>query len=679
MKQLLTAVLALIVCLGTSTKAGGNSLSYRSGNEVFIRSVIPIKGLPEEGANALCIDGDILYCGAGSKIYAVDVSEPLSPKPLSCVEIYGKVRQMTVQDGVLYASCRESGAWTIDVSNPSAIRIITRFDTVELATGIEVAGNVLFLATRQNGVECVDVSDPARPVHIRMEKTPESQSVTYCNGYLYSGEWGAHCISVIDARDMAELKTLGTVNLQGYGDGVWTWGKYLYAATGHHASTPGLELEERRGKGHGLEIFDISNPETPSFVSRVSFDTFYKVSNDYWTPRPCSDGAYVVVADTFNGVYVVDTHNPSQPEIIARKQFQDDKGNETAVTSLAIGNGVVYVSVAGCGYYVLDCPAVFPCIKDKGRAPENVSYRYPYETSSDSHFFAWKPEEVSPVRGLAVHGNILYVAHSYGGLSILRKGCKKPVLIGKGPMAFAGDVKVTGDILWVAEGFDGLAAYKIGRGARLTFIARYKDFFKHGPNAACVWVFTPSEDVVAASMRLGNYYLDVSNLPKIRFKSFFSGGAGWDKFYSDRADSKGWYPATRHKQGLYWVNVNDDPMERVKDEGLIPSLTDGVCLYRDDRFLSTAGGRITVFSSDEIGQKKTGAGERFKGMPVWDGGDRLGLTYRMKKQISLVDISDIDSPHLLWQEETTGYPETGVFWCGKLVVPCGYQGLLIEK
>ena len=66
-------------------------------------------------------------------------------------------------------------------------------------------------------------------------------------------------------------------------------------------------------------------------------------------------------------------------------------------------------------------------------------------------------------------------------------------------------------------------------------------------------------------------------------------------------------------------------------------------------------------------------------MPVWDGGDRLGLTYRMKKQISLVDISDIDSPHLLWQEETTGYPETGVFWCGKLVVPCGYQGLLIEK
>ncbi|MBP5539553.1 MAG: hypothetical protein J6X69_07015 [Bacteroidales bacterium] len=648
-------------------------------DQAFIRNVIPMKGLPEEGANALCIDGDVLYCGAGNKIYSVDVSEPLSPKPLSSVEIYGKVRQMTVQDGVLYASCRESGAWTIDVSNPSALNIITRFDTVELATGIEVAGDVLFLATRQNGVECVDVSDPARPVHIRMEKTPESQSVTYCNGYLYSGEWGAHCISVIDARDMAEFKTLGTVNLQGYGDGVRTWGKYLYAATGHHASTPGLDLEERKGKGHGLEIFDISDPEKPIFVSRVSFDRFYKVSNDYWTPRPCSDGAYVVVADTFNGIYVVDTHDPSRPEIIARQQFQDGKGQEAAVTSLAIGKGVVYVSVAGCGFYVLNCPAVFPCVTDKGKSPENVLYRYPYETTADSRFLAWKPKEVSPVRGLAVHEDVLYVAHSYGGLSILRKGKKGLEQLGKGPMAFAGDVKVTGDTLWVAEGFDGLAAYKIGRGSKLTFIARYKDFFKHGHNAACVWVFTPSDKVVAASMRLGNYYLDVSHLPEIRFKSFFSGGAGWDKFYSDKADSKGWYPATRHKQGLFWVNVNDNPMERVKDDGLIPSLTDGVCLYKDDKFLSSVGGKITIFSSDEIGKKKTGAGEGFKGMPVWDGGDRLGLTYRMKKMISLVDISEAESPQLLWQEETSGYPETAVFWCGKLAVPCGYQGLLIEK
>lgn len=646
----------------------------------LIRRVIPMTGLPKDGANALCIDGNILYCGAGNKIYAVDVSEPLSPRPLSNVEIYGKVRQMTVKDGVLYAACRESGAWTIDVSDPSAISIITRFDTVELATGVEVAGNVLFLATRQNGVECVDVSDPAHPVHIRMEKTPESQSVTYRDGYLYSGEWGAHCISVIDARDMSKLKTIGAVNLQGYGDGLWTWGKYLYAATGHHSSSPDLPAEERKGRGHGLEIFDISDPERPSFVSRVSFDTFYKVSNDYWTPRPCSDGAYVVVADTFNGIYVVNTRQPAEPEIIARRQFQDEKVQEAAVTSLAIGNGAVYVSVAsGCGFYMLECPDIFPCVTDKGKAPENIAYRYPYETSASSHFLAWKPGEVSPVRGLAAHGNVLYVAHSYGGLSILRKGCKGPKLIGKGPMKYAGDVKVTGDILWVAEGFDGLAAYKIGREAKLTFIARYNDFMEHGPNAACQWVFVPGDGVVAANLRLGNYYLDVSHLPEIRFKSFFSGGAGWDKFYSDKADSKGWYPATRHKQGLFWVNINDDPMKRIKDDGLIPSLTDGVCSYKEDQFISSAGGKITVFSSGQIGQKKSGAGEGFKGMPVWDGDARLGLTYRMKKQISLVDISDVETPKLLWREETSGYPETGTFWCGKFVVPCGYQGLLIEK
>ena len=676
MKRILS-LLVILVLLAPALARAQDAENFRGE---FVRSVMPLEGVPRDGANALFLLGDILFCGAGNTIYAVDVSSPLAPKTLSSVEIYGRVRQMTASGGFLYAACRESGAWVFDISDPRNIRTLTRFDTVELATGIDVAGDVLFLGTRQNGVECVDVSDPAHPEHIRMEKTPESQSVTYRDGYLYSGEWGAHRVSVIDAHDMSTLKTLRTVNLQGYGDGVWTCGKYLYAATGHHSSKPGLSAEEARGKGHGVEIFDISDPERPTFVSRVDFNSYYKVSPDYWTPRPCSGGAFLAVADTFNGLYVLDTRDPSAPETISRVQFKDGKGMQAAVTSLAIGNGVIYVSVSeDCGFYVLECPQAYPCSDEKGVPPVNASYRYPYDTAPDSHFAAWKPEKVSPVRGLAVHKDILYVAHSYGGLSILRKGRKGPELIGRGPMAFAGDVKVRGDILWVAEGFEGLAAYRIGRGAKLTFIARYKDFFHHGPHAACLWIFCPSDNVVAASGRLGNYYLDVSKLPEIRYKAFFSGGAGWDKYYCDSADSKGWYPATRHRQGLLWVNVNDEKMQRIKDGGLVPSLTDGVCRYKDDKFLSSAGGKITVFSSDEIGRKKTGAGEGLKGMPVWDGGDRLGLTFRIRKQVSLIDISDVASPRLLWREETTGYPETGVFWCGKLAIPCGYQGLLIEK
>ena len=186
----------------------------------FVGRNFSVEGIPQRQVNALCTDGDFLYAGAGDQIYSIDISEPLQPKVLSSTRVYGLIRQMVVQNGTLFASARESGCWIVDVSDPRHISLITRYETVELSTGIEVAGNVLFLGTRQNGVECVDVSDVRHPVHIRMEKTGESQSVCYKDGILYSGEWGPHCVTVIDASDMSALKTLGTVDLQGFGDGV---------------------------------------------------------------------------------------------------------------------------------------------------------------------------------------------------------------------------------------------------------------------------------------------------------------------------------------------------------------------------------------------------------------------------------------------------------------------------
>lgn len=659
----------------------GEVLENYSGQ--FVKEVIHIEGIKNEGANAMCIDGDILYCGAGRYIYALDISsDPLKPVVLSSVEIYGLVRQMTVQNGILYAACRESGAWIIDVSDPKSIKIITRFDTVELATGIEVAGDVLFLGTRQNGVECVDVSDPANPVHIRMEKTHESQSVTYRDGILYSGEWGAHCVSVIDAHDMANLKTLKTVNLQGHGDGVWTYGNYLYVATGHHLSDKSLPFKDRLGNGHGMEIFDISDPKNPKHISRIGFDNCYVRSNDFWTPRPCSGGKFVAVADTYNGLYVVDARDPQNLSILSRMSFiRDDNGKPAAVTSLAIGKGVIYISVSNSfGFYALKCPEVYTDVKEKGTPPVNANYRFDYPTSKTSKFRAWKPESQAPVRGVAVKDNILYAACSYGGMAILRQGKKGYVeYLGNGPMKFAGDVKVCGDLLWVAEGFEGLAVYKIGEGASLTFISRYTWFFKDGPNAVCQWVFTPTDNMVAVGTRTGEYYyLDVSDLHKIRYRGYLGMGPGWDKYLSNRADSKGWYPATRHRVGLMWINLNDEKLVETQDESLIPSLTDGVCLFRDDKFLTCSDGYIYVYRSD-FSAYKYGESREFYGMPTWDGNKKLALTYRINKEISMADVKADVEPLLLWKEKTSGYPETPVFWNGKLAVPCGYQGLLIEK
>ena len=235
---------------------------------------------------AVCLDGARLYAGGGTDFYVFDVSSPLTPKMLGRVSGLGSVRQIAVRNGMAYVSARENALWIVDATDPSHPRIRSRFDCCELATGVDVAGDVVFLGQRQNGVEFIDVSDPDHPAHIAMRKTDESQSVKYRNGYLYSGDWGSGKLTVFDAHDMRNIRQVAYEDLHGYGDGVWLKGNYLYAATGHHAKhrdistlpmkgVDSVELRRRgrggpgAGCGHGLDIFDVSNPAAPKHVGRA--------------------------------------------------------------------------------------------------------------------------------------------------------------------------------------------------------------------------------------------------------------------------------------------------------------------------------------------------------------------------------------------------------------------------
>ena len=682
MKRLLLLLLGVLLC--ASANAQQQIVENFKGQ--FIGRSFAVEGIPERHVNALCTDGDYLYAGVADEIYSIDITDPLKPRVLSKVKVYGLIRQMVVQNGTLFASARESGCWIVDVSSPDNIRLITRYDTVELATGIDVAGDVLFLGTRQNGVEFVDVTDVRHPVHIRMEKTGESQSVCYRDGILYSGDWGTHCVTVIDARDMSALKTLRTVNLQGYGDGVRICGDYLYVSTGHHLVAPGISKEDRHGRGHGVEIFDIKNPENPVFVSRTSFDRAFSQYNDYWSPRPCSDGKYIICADTVNGLYVVDSSNPEKPEVISRVHYLSDSGRDLPVNSIAVAKGVVFASVWNqFGLVAFECPEAYPTAVEKGDGPRNASYRFPYTTPSDSHFKAWKPECGAPVRGVAVKDDLMFAACSYGGLAILKMS-KKGVIskVGEGKMPFAEDVKVRGNRLYVAEGLDGLAVYEIGKCGALKELARFKDFKKDGPMAHCLWVYVPDDKWIVASTRNGgNYYLSMEKFPEITFEAQIGSGPGWDKFSCNDADSRRMYPSTRHSKGVFWVDLNKRPLEEVLDNGFKPTLYDGVCRYKADSFITVVKGKIFIYSSGEMGEKREPVAdmkdEDFRGFPVWDGGKRLLLTCRIRREIRLVDFSDEKKPRVLWMEKTSGHPETSTVWKGKFAVPCGYQGLLVEK
>lgn len=639
----------------------------------LLGEVREVEGVGKEYVKSVYLKGNTLYCGAGHSVYALDAAEAMSPKLLSSYEIYGYVRQIVVQGNYLYAACRESGVWILDVSDPLNMQLVSRYDPVELATGIDVAGDVMFLACRQNGVEIVDVSNPARPAHIRHVKTSESQSVFYSDGILYSGEWADSWVTTIDVSDVSDVKILNTSPLQGYGDGVWTYGNYLYAATGHHSRSGKVS---KAGDGHGLEIFDISDKTAPRHISRVDFAKIYSSYPDYWTVRPANKGKYVVCADTFNGLYVVDARRPSKPIIASRFTATDRDGKALPITSVAIGNGVIYATVhQELGLVAIKCPKIKPVERDRGMLPANASYRYPYTTSGDSHFVSWKPSGRVPVRGVAVKDSLIFAACTYDGLAILKLDDNgEPVQIGRGPMDYASDVAICGDRLVVAEGFGGVAVYNIGE--ELTELARFNEFNFDGSHGLCFWVFAPDNEHIVAATRYHGYYYFTKDL---KYNGQAGRGPGWDKYVPDAADSDGWYPRIQHNAGVFWVNVNDVIVGEKKDAGFKPTLFDGVCAYKGDSFITCTKGKMYVYSHCDAGVAKAGVGANLYGAPAWDCGVRLGLTARIARSISMADISDDKAPKVLWVESCEGFPEIATFSKGRFLVPCGYQGLLIEK
>ena len=67
------------------------------------------------------------------------------------------------------------------------------------------------------------------------------------------------------------------------------------------------------------------------------------------------------------------------------------------------------------------------------------------------------------------------------------------------------------------------------------------------------------------------------------------------------------------------------------------------------------------------------------GSPVWDGKETLAINFRHGRVVRKVHIPSVEDAKLIWQEILEGYPDRAVFWDGKMVVPGGYQGILIEK
>jgi len=110
--------------------------------------------------------------------------------------------------------------------------------------------------------------------------------------------------------------------------------------------------------------------------------------------------------------------------------------------------------------------------------------------------------------------------------------------------------------------------------------------------------------------------------------------------------------------------------------------TDGACAL-GDKLLIVKRGKYALLDPNE---RRTVSdlpaygvdGLRFGGRPSV-GGNVLAVSSRHQRLVWVLDIADIKRPRLKRQYSLPGHPGACAFWKDRVVVPAGYQGLLLER
>jgi hypothetical protein len=681
---------------------------------------IPFRKVPgTAGTMSLEIASGKLYALEDNGLSVFDLSDPKKPRRLGHVGGMGNVRQLRISGKTAFLSSRQCGLWAVDVSDDANPKIISNFDGVEMATGLDVAGNVAFLGNRVYGIQCVDVSDPAQMRHLSSLRTDESQSVYYRNGLLLSGDWAGGEVTVIDVSNLLAPKAVSTIALDGYGDGLCMRGDILFASTGQHKKSGPPEL--RQGAGHGLDLFDVSNPGKPVKLSRVDFPAIYFGPCDYWTPRV--SGTHCFAADTVNGVFLVDVSDLKNPKIVGNlilpkrdpenpkiavpyKQITDPKIPQgDPVSSIAVGEGVLYIAGNFTGLYIAEFPGIAkPVPRDFGTLTKLPAKPFDHH---EKGFISSGAQLTNPTRAVALNGDIAYTANVWEGVKIYRLAEGKIEPIGRANIPYAADVKRSGDRLYVAEGQNGIGVYMIVSDTELKEISRFKKLDATINFAQFVWAFDGHDVIAASSGSTCVAFIDFSDLANPKMVLNQHGGSLVYNNYGGQSLVKNkYFGFSRTFGGIQLFEIGTGSAKLVWEDTFPMCSQTGTLAAFDGEFLVMRGGGYAFVDPEKpVGVRDlkrypfpTSAGlpadipdgsaisravfpkSEFEGqVNVDESTSRVAIANRMFKNIRVYDFSDREHPNLLKSAELNANPNVPAFWKGRVVLPGGYSGLLLEQ
>jgi hypothetical protein len=430
-----------------------------------------------------------------------------------------------------------------------------------------------------------------------------------------------------------------------------------------------------------LEIFRITDPTNPAFVSRMKMPPFYRIGNDMWGVKIAGD--YAFVHDTHNGLFVVDVSDPEQPYFVAHRQL--DYANVRMPTymgagplpgfvgGLALGDGVVFLAGGWTDLHVVAAPGLATPCKPEPDTPPDIPA---FQPEPNLRFQVYRPR--GQVRALATSDDVAFVAAGSAGICAVRLSPEPDELSRYPTQGFAMEIKTLGDLVYVAEAEGGLSIWCHSGGGALTFVGRY------APRAQIVTdVVVPAPGKYAV-LQVGMSTLDIVDVsdPAEPKRVFRDKGHGFVYHLGqDLIDGRG-ICVLFQLDGLRWYDLYgvDSPQfsglsygHRLGGDGSVPR--------GDERLVVYGGGFLLIAPGEQRPPSELVLhriqGYRLRGKPVVEG-NRLYVSDRRWGEISVIDITDIDHPTLVEQFTVPGNPARLIVRNEGLVIPNGYEGLWIE-
>jgi hypothetical protein len=253
---------------------------------------------------AVARQGDLAYVGLGTRVLAVDVSDPTALRPIGqSPSLPGAVRDIDLAGHLAYVAADRAGLQIVDVSDPARMAVVGSYDTESQTMALALSGSHAFLAASKDGLLVLDVSDPAAPrLAGSMPPSERLLDIALADDVAYVVD-RQHALDVVDVRDPAHPVRIGHLDSEGHvervaaGDGtvfVTTDTGELRAVSvadaAHPAvvssmpiaaecgydtcSPPDVVVDAGRAyvSGNALAIFDVSDPVHMRAINPVALE-----------------------------------------------------------------------------------------------------------------------------------------------------------------------------------------------------------------------------------------------------------------------------------------------------------------------------------------------------------------------------------------------------------------------